>query len=83
MATAAILAAALERADLSANHVVFVGDAVWDVAASTRLGIRCVGFESGGTSRAELREAGAVEVWKDPADLLRNLDNSVLRHLLD
>ena len=78
-----ILAAALERADLPPDHVVFVGDAVWDVAASARLGIRCVGLESGGTSDAELREAGAVEVWKDPADLLRNLDGSVLRHLLD
>jgi phosphoglycolate phosphatase-like HAD superfamily hydrolase len=75
-----ILAAAIEQADLSANQVVFVGDAVWDVVASARLGIRCVGLESGGTSDAELREAGAVEVWKDPADLLRNLDSSVLGH---
>jgi len=78
-----ILAAALERANLSPDHVAFVGDAVWDVVASRRLGIRCVGLESGGTSDAELREAGAVEVWKDPADLLRNLESSVLRHLLD
>jgi len=27
---------------------------------------------------AELRRAGAVEVWKDPADLLKNLDSSLL-----
>ena len=77
-----ILLAALERAELSADHVVFVGDAVWDVVASTRLGIRCIGLESGGTSDAELRQAGAVETWKDPADLLRNLDNSILRDLV-
>ena len=75
-----ILSAALDRAELSADDVVFVGDAVWDVMASSRLGIRCLGLESGGTSDAELRKAGAVEVWKDPADLLRNLDSSLLGH---
>jgi HAD superfamily hydrolase (TIGR01509 family) len=73
-----ILSAALDRAGLSAGQVVFVGDAVWDVQASARLGISCIGLESGGTSRAELLDAGAVEVWKDPLDLLRNLDNSAL-----
>ena len=75
-----ILLAALDRAELSASHVVFVGDSVWDVMASSPLGIRCIGLECGGTSEAELREAGAVEVWRDPADLLHNLDSSVLRH---
>lgn len=73
-----ILTAALDRARLSASEVVFVGDAVWDVQASATLGIRCIGLESGGTSDVELREAGAVEVWKDPADLLRNVERSIL-----
>jgi HAD superfamily hydrolase (TIGR01509 family) len=78
-----ILAAALQRASLSAHQVLFVGDSVWDVQASTRLGIRCIGLESGGTSAAELRHAGAVETWKDPADLLRHINRSVLGHQLD
>ena len=39
-------------------------------------------LESGGTSEAELRKAGAAEVWKDPADLLHNLDKSILTDLL-
>jgi HAD superfamily hydrolase (TIGR01509 family) len=77
-----ILSAALDRAGLAVGQVIFVGDAVWDVAASTRLGIRCIGLESGGTSDAELRKAGAAEVWKDPADLLHNLDTSILTDLL-
>jgi HAD superfamily hydrolase (TIGR01509 family) len=77
-----ILSAALNRAELSADHAVFVGDAVWDVMASSRLGMRCIGLESGGTSEAELRKAGAVEIWEDPADLWRSLDSSVLRTLL-
>jgi HAD superfamily hydrolase (TIGR01509 family) len=73
-----ILVAALERADLAVSQVVFIGDAVWDVQASASLHIRCIGLESGGTSEAELRRAGAVEVWKDPADLLAHLDSSIL-----
>jgi phosphoglycolate phosphatase-like HAD superfamily hydrolase len=73
-----ILVAALERAELSSSQVVFVGDAVWDVQASASLDIRCIGLESGGTSDAELRDAGATEVWKDPADLLDHLDSSIL-----
>ena len=77
-----ILLAALDRAELSANQVVLVGDSVWDVMASSRLGIRCIGLESGGTSDAELRKVGAVEVWKDPADLFQNLESSVLRELV-
>jgi phosphoglycolate phosphatase-like HAD superfamily hydrolase len=76
-----ILSAALERAKLAADQVLFVGDAVWDVMASTQLGISCIGLESGGTSHAELRNAGALEVWKDPADLLDNLNRSALGHL--
>ena len=77
-----ILSAALERAELSVSQVIFVGDAIWDVAASAQLGIRCIGLESGGTSDSELRRAGAVEVWKDPADLLHNIDTSILTDLL-
>jgi HAD superfamily hydrolase (TIGR01509 family) len=73
-----ILVAALEQADLSASQVVFVGDAIWDVQASARLDIRCIGVESGGTSEEELRRAGASEVWKDPADLLEHFDSSIL-----
>jgi len=74
-----ILIAALAKAGLDAAEVVFVGDAVWDVKAAAQLGIGCIGLECGGTSGSELRQAGAIEVWKDPADLLRNLDGSVLR----
>jgi HAD superfamily hydrolase (TIGR01509 family) len=73
-----ILSAALEGSGLSADQVVFVGDAVWDVEASAKLGIRCIGLESGGTSEAELLRAGAAEIWKDPADLLDNLEGSLL-----
>ena len=76
-----ILQAALDRVDLTAQDVVFVGDAVWDVEACRRAGMPCIGLECGGTSRAELLEAGAVEVWRDPADLLDHLEESALAQL--
>ena len=53
-----------------AERVVFVGDSVWDVIAAGRLDIPCVAVTCGGTSAAELTEAGAAAVYADPAELL-------------
>lgn len=76
-----LLQVALDRAGLAPDRCAFVGDAVWDGYASRRAGLRFVGLTCGGTPEAELREAGAVEVWRDPADLLANLDRSLLAAL--
>ncbi|HEY3534367.1 MAG TPA: HAD family hydrolase [Pedococcus sp.] len=73
-----LVEAALDKAGLRANRVVFVGDSVWDVESSGRLAIPCVGLECGGTSSHELREAGAAETFHDPLDLLRHFDDSAL-----
>lgn len=71
-----ILLAALDRLSLTPADVVFIGDAIWDVKAAAALDIECIALESGGTSEAELREAGAVAVYKDPADLLKQVSSS-------
>jgi HAD superfamily hydrolase (TIGR01509 family) len=73
-----ILAAALRASGLPAERTSFVGDAVWDVYSAVKLDIPCVGLTCGGLAEAELREAGAVEVYHDPAALLAALDRSVL-----
>ncbi|GAA4883802.1 HAD family hydrolase [Kitasatospora terrestris] len=70
--------AALERVDGVAERSVFVGDAVWDVRAAGRAGVRCVAVESGGLCSRELRAAGAAEVHADVATLLHALDDSLL-----
>jgi len=54
-----------------------VGDAVWDVAAASKEGLPTVGLLCGGYGRAELLEAGAVAVYRDPADLLEHLDEAL------
>ncbi|MDP9695504.1 UNVERIFIED_ORG: HAD superfamily hydrolase (TIGR01509 family) [Arthrobacter globiformis] len=77
-----ILVAALEAVGLEASGAVYVGDAVWDVMAAGKLGIPTVALTCGGTSEAELREAGAVEVYDGPRELLDNLGGSVIGKLL-
>jgi HAD superfamily hydrolase (TIGR01509 family) len=69
---------ALRKAGCSAERSVFVGDSRWDVVAAERAGVPCVGLLSGGTSAAELTEAGAVAVYDDVAALLADLDASPL-----
>ncbi|WP_348789416.1 HAD family hydrolase [Leifsonia sp. NPDC080035] len=69
-----ILEVALERAGSPAAEALMVGDSVWDMIAAGRAGVRAVGLRSGGVSEAELREAGAVEVFDDPAALLAALE---------
>jgi HAD superfamily hydrolase (TIGR01509 family) len=73
-----LVEAALGKAGLEAERAVFVGDSVWDVESSGRLGIPCVGLECGGTSSQELLAAGAAQTWRDPQALLRDFGSSVL-----
>ncbi|WIX84013.1 HAD family hydrolase [Amycolatopsis carbonis] len=74
--------AAIERAGTDPGHTLFVGDSVWDVESANRAGLHTVGLLSGGVSAAELREAGAVAIYADPASLLAGLDDSPLGALL-
>jgi HAD superfamily hydrolase (TIGR01509 family) len=74
-----IVQVALQRADAGADESVFVGDSVWDVQAAGRAGVPTIGFRSGGTSEAELRDAGAIAVYDDAAHLLAELDDSPLQ----
>ena len=77
-----LLTGAIEEHRLDPKRTVAIGDTVWDVKAAEKAGVPCVGLACGGISEAELREAGAVEVYADPADLLENLDESILGRLV-
>ena len=64
---------ALRRTGASPDEVVSVGDSVWDVEAAKATNVETVAVLTGGAySEAELREAGAVEVFHDCAELLRS-----------
>lgn len=69
---------ALRRARCAPEEAVFVGDAVWDVEACRRAGITCVAVATGAYGEAELREAGAREVYRDAVELLNSFERSAL-----
>jgi HAD superfamily hydrolase (TIGR01509 family) len=69
---------ALEKAAVPAAEAVFVGDTVWDVQASQKAGVPCIGLLSGGIGRQELTEAGAAEIYAGPGELLAALPASLL-----
>lgn len=66
---------ALDR--VRGSEALMVGDAVWDVMAAAQRGIPTIGLTSGGVSRAELLDAGAVAVYDGPRDLTDHLDEAV------
>lgn len=63
--------------DVAAAETIVVGDTPYDATAARRAAIRTVAVLSGGFDEAELREAGAVEVYRDVGDLLARYDGSV------
>ncbi|BBX17697.1 HAD family hydrolase [Mycolicibacterium duvalii] len=76
-----IVQVALDRAGVGAQDAVFIGDAVWDCEAAARAGVASIAVLSGGVSRAELYDAGAMDVFEDAADLLAKLDSTRIGEL--
>jgi len=60
------------------SHCIVIGDASWDHLAAQRGCAFSVGVLSGGYGTSELREAGALRVYADPADILDHLDELAL-----
>jgi HAD superfamily hydrolase (TIGR01549 family) len=58
--------------------VVMVGDTPWDIMAASKAGVKSIGVLCGGFPEAELRSAGVVKIYRDPADLLANYSASPL-----
>lgn len=76
-----IVERALSESGTDRARAVMIGDAVWDVIAARRAGLPCIGLLSGGIAEDQLRGAGAVEIYADPADLLGNLQGSTIGKL--
>ena len=55
-----------------------IGDTPYDAQAAGKAGLRSIGMLCGGWSDAELREAGCIAIYRDPADLLARFDQSPL-----
>lgn len=57
---------------------VVVGDSVFDVAAAEAAGMPAIVVRSGGFGDDELRDAGAIDLFDTPADLVAALDRTPL-----
>jgi HAD superfamily hydrolase (TIGR01509 family) len=71
-----LVKAAMDKA--GTGEAVMVGDTTWDVEAAGRAGIQAVTVRTGGFSAAELRDAGAVEVFDSIEELRGALDETPL-----
>lgn len=69
---------ARELTGVPSERAVFVGDTVWDMKAAVRDVVVPVAVLSGGIPRVDLEAAGARALYRDPSDLLRHLDSSVV-----
>jgi phosphoglycolate phosphatase-like HAD superfamily hydrolase len=70
-------AALAKAAPYGADEAAVVGDTPWDAKAAARIGLRPIGFRSGGFPDDALVEAGACELYDGPEDLLHRFDSSV------
>jgi HAD superfamily hydrolase (TIGR01509 family) len=71
-----LVAAGVEKA--GGGVAVMVGDSTWDCIAAARAGVATVGLLTGGFSREELREAGAIAVYESIAELIAHLHETPL-----
>lgn len=71
-----IVSAALDRAGVSADEALMIGDTPYDVEAARRAGVDVIAFRSGGWDDAALK--GALAIYDGPWDLLQHLNNSPL-----
>lgn len=73
-----IHAAMRKLGDVDPHEVVMVGDTPYDVSAAKKAGVATVGLLCGGFPEAELRDAGTIAIYHDPADLLEHYEESSL-----
>jgi HAD superfamily hydrolase (TIGR01549 family) len=71
-----LVLAALEKA--GGGDAVMVGDTPWDIEAARNAGVETICVITGGFSRQELEEAGAVAVFESVDELRKNLDRTPL-----
>jgi HAD superfamily hydrolase (TIGR01509 family) len=71
-------AALAELGDVAPDAVLVVGDTPYDADAAGKANLRTLGLLCGGWSDNDLRKAGCVAIYRDPAELLELYDESPL-----
>jgi HAD superfamily hydrolase (TIGR01549 family) len=77
-----IFEAALQQLDgIDTAAALAIGDTPYDAEAAGKAGLRTIGMLCGGFPEAELRDAGCIAIYRDPADLLARYEETPLRGL--
>ena len=71
-----LVLAALEKS--GAQDAVMIGDTRWDIEAAAKVNVETICVMTGGWSKDELLEAGAVAVFESVEELRRRLDEPPL-----
>ena len=71
-----IFQASLKQLGLQPDEAIALGDTPWDIEAARKAGVRTVAVQSGGWKSDDLKAAGALAVYVDAADILRNFESS-------
>lgn len=71
-----VVGVALEKAGVSPDEAIMIGDTKWDVEAARRAGVDTIAVISGGRTKSELTEAGAVAVYRNVAELVEQIERS-------
>ena len=71
-----LVVAAMEKA--GGEDAVMIGDSIWDCESAKRAKVPTIGVLTGGFSRDELEEAGAVAVYESIVELRRDLGSTPL-----
>jgi HAD superfamily hydrolase (TIGR01549 family) len=64
--------------DIAPAEAIVIGDTPYDAEAAGKLRLRTIGVLCGGFPENELRAAGCMAIYEDPADLLAHYDESIL-----
>jgi HAD superfamily hydrolase (TIGR01549 family) len=74
-----IFEAALKQlGNVTPDKVIVVGDTPYDAAAAAEANLKSIGLLCGGWTEPQLRRAGCIAVYRDPADLLARYEESPL-----
>jgi HAD superfamily hydrolase (TIGR01509 family) len=73
-----LVESALKKAGGEPSDAVMIGDTPWDIQAAEKAGLPTLAVMTGGFSEAELRDAGALEVFETLEDLRAGLSDTPL-----
>ncbi len=71
-----IFQASLKQLGIDPSEAIALGDTPWDIQAARKAGVDTVAVTCGGWCEQDLKQAGAIAVFRDPADILRNFEAS-------